>query len=133
MTTDVRRTRSTFQRSDEERSPISSSQSTCASVSSQNHDDPRESNWVCSHCKRICLAKFQCCDQFWPCHRCHNNRGTCGGRKLKSRDTELLKCVHCKHQQQVPKFYAAKILSLSKSCKKTADMCVPPMRKFYYM
>jgi hypothetical protein len=61
----------------------------------------RQDNWLCDHYKRRCLVKFECCDKYWPCHRCHNNLSTCGHRKLKSRDTTMVKCVECGKEQQV--------------------------------
>ena len=71
------------------------------------HWDPGlDSNWLCSHYKRHCYVKFDCCDKFWPCHRCHNNQSTCGRKKLKSRDTRMLKCVYCNKVQQVTHIFA---------------------------
>ena len=70
--------------------------------SNSAHWDPdSDGNWLCSHYKRHCYVKFDCCDKFWPCHRCHNNQSTCGRKKLKSRDTRMLKCVYCNKVQQV--------------------------------
>ena len=72
-----------------------------------SHGGPRhqnldqEDNWLCSHYKRHCYVKFECCDKFWPCHRCHNNQSTCGQKKLKSRDTRMLKCAYCNKVQEV--------------------------------
>ena len=63
-------------------------------------DTDSDDNWLCSHYKRHCYVKFECCDKFWPCHRCHNNQSTCGQKKLKSRDTRMLKCVYCNKVQQ---------------------------------
>ena len=71
-----------------------------------SHWDPdSDGNWLCSHYKRHCYVKFDCCDKFWPCHRCHNNQSTCGRKKLKSRDTRMLKCVYCNKVQQVPHIF----------------------------
>ena len=89
---------SKFQRPDADRSNISNFQSPAGS---RNEYLDREDNWLCSHYKRHCYVKFECCDSFWPCHRCHNNQSTCGRKKLKSRDTQLLKCVYCNKVQQV--------------------------------
>ena len=72
-----------------------------ASDASRNRDLNPESNWLCSHYKRLCYVKFECCDKFWPCHRCHNNQSSCGRKKLKSRDTLMVKCVHCNKVQEV--------------------------------
>ena len=71
---------------------------------SGNPDLELESNWLCSHYKRHCYVKFECCDKFWPCHRCHNNQSTCGQKKLKSRDTQMVKCVYCKKVQPFGQF-----------------------------
>ncbi|CAB4032768.1 RING finger and CHY zinc finger domain-containing 1-like [Paramuricea clavata] len=77
--------------------------------SSQRHPDdhfhgPRngnlQDNWLCNHYKRRCLVKFECCNKYWACHRCHNNESTCGRKKLKSRDTTMVKCVECGKEQQ---------------------------------
>ncbi|CAB4013008.1 RING finger and CHY zinc finger domain-containing 1-like [Paramuricea clavata] len=65
----------------------------------QPPDVDEDDNWLCSHYKRRCYVKFECCDKFWPCHRCHNNQSTCGRRKLKSRDTKQLKCAACGLEQ----------------------------------
>ncbi|CAB4012862.1 RING finger and CHY zinc finger domain-containing 1-like [Paramuricea clavata] len=71
---------------------------------SRSQDLQIGSNWLCSHYKRQCYVKFECCDKFWPCHRCHNNQSTCGKKKLKSRDTEMVKCVHCNKVQPFGQF-----------------------------
>ena len=60
--------------------------------------------WLCTHYKRGCFVRFNCCERFWPCHRCHNNKSTCGRRKLKSRDVVLIKCVSCQREQPVGVF-----------------------------
>jgi uncharacterized CHY-type Zn-finger protein len=89
---------SKFQRPDAGNSIVSHAQ--CPNTSG-SHDLQLGSNWLCSHYKRQCYIKFECCDKFWPCHRCHNNQSTCGKKKLKSRDTEMVKCVHCNKVQPV--------------------------------
>ncbi|XP_046851716.1 uncharacterized protein LOC124445039 isoform X2 [Xenia sp. Carnegie-2017] len=60
----------------------------------------REGNWLCSHYKRHCFVKFDCCEQFYPCHRCHNNQSACGNKKLKSRDVKKVKCAYCSNVQE---------------------------------
>ncbi|CAB4041898.1 RING finger and CHY zinc finger domain-containing 1-like, partial [Paramuricea clavata] len=55
--------------------------------------------WLCDHYKRRCLVKFDCCERYWPCHRCHNNKSNCGRKKLKSRDNRMIKCVSCQREQ----------------------------------
>ncbi|XP_028409403.1 uncharacterized protein LOC114532005 isoform X2 [Dendronephthya gigantea] len=72
---------------------------------SRNHQAlDQDDNWLCSHYKRHCYVKFECCDKFWPCHRCHNNQSTCGRKKLKSRDTKMVKCVYCNKEQPFGEF-----------------------------
>ncbi|CAB3997133.1 RING finger and CHY zinc finger domain-containing 1-like [Paramuricea clavata] len=66
---------------------------------SQGDDD-----YSCSHYKRHCHVKFECCNYFWPCHRCHNDQSTCGRRKITSRDTKMVKCVYCDKVQQFGQF-----------------------------
>ena len=61
----------------------------------------KQDKWLCGHYKRKCMVKFECCNEYWPCHRCHNERSTCGRRKLKSRDTTMIKCVECGKKQKV--------------------------------
>ena len=89
---------SKFQHPDTARSNVSGFQ---PPTFSRDRDLDRESNWLCSHYKRLCYVKFECCDNFWPCHRCHNNQSNCGRKKLKSRDTVMIKCVHCNKVQEV--------------------------------
>ncbi|CAB4009456.1 RING finger and CHY zinc finger domain-containing 1 [Paramuricea clavata] len=92
---------SKFSREGAERSIVSFAH---APNPSRNQDLDLESNWLCSHYKRLCYVKFECCDNFWPCHRCHNNQSTCGRKKLKSRDTQMVKCVYCNKEQQFGQF-----------------------------
>ncbi|CAB4015483.1 RING finger and CHY zinc finger domain-containing 1-like [Paramuricea clavata] len=66
---------------------------------SQPPDTDEDGQWLCSHYKRRCYVKFECCNKFWPCHRCHNSQSTCGKRKLKSRDTKQIKCFACGQEQ----------------------------------
>ncbi|CAB4015870.1 RING finger and CHY zinc finger domain-containing 1-like, partial [Paramuricea clavata] len=65
----------------------------------QPPDADEDDQWLCSHYKRRCYVKFECCNKFWPCHRCHNNQSTCGRRTLKARDTKQLKCAACGLEQ----------------------------------
>lgn len=57
--------------------------------------------WLCHHYKRRCFVKFYCCQKFWPCHRCHNNKSTCGVKRLKSCDTQWIKCASCDTEKEV--------------------------------
>lgn len=70
----------------------------------QRTKDPKDElddygEWLCSHYKRRCYVKFSCCNEYWPCHRCHNNESQCGGKRLKSRDTKFVRCLNCGTQQ----------------------------------
>ncbi|CAB4001020.1 RING finger and CHY zinc finger domain-containing 1 [Paramuricea clavata] len=67
----------------------------------QPPDADDENQWLCTHYKRRCYVKFECCTKFWPCHRCHNNQTTCGRRKLESHDAKQLKCAACGQEQPV--------------------------------
>ncbi|XP_046861740.1 uncharacterized protein LOC124455036 isoform X2 [Xenia sp. Carnegie-2017] len=60
----------------------------------------KSENWLCTHYKRRCYVQFECCDKYWPCHRCHNNQSTCGEKKLKSRDAKMVKCAECGKEQK---------------------------------
>ena len=61
--------------------------------------------FLCNHFKRRCHVKFECCDKFWPCHRCHNDQSTCGRKNLKGRHTKMLKCANCGKIQEVTKTF----------------------------
>ncbi|XP_028402767.1 uncharacterized protein LOC114525578 isoform X2 [Dendronephthya gigantea] len=56
---------------------------------------------LCFHFQRKCYVKFECCDDFWPCHRCHNNQSLCGNKSRKSREISMVKCAKCRKVQQV--------------------------------
>ena len=76
-----------------------------------SRDENREysETWVenraypCEHYDRFCTVKFACCDQFWPCHRCHNARSECAEKRLRSRDIKKVKCRRCGKVQDFPK------------------------------
>ena len=78
-----------------------------ASSQGQNPEDTRA--WVmsrefsCEHYDRYCEVKFACCEDFWPCHRCHNANSKCNEKKLRSRDIKKLKCRRCGKIQDFPK------------------------------
>ena len=92
------------------RNQNSSSQCNSPSTSNPNGRSQRSNNvkkqedrWLCNHYKRRCMVKFECCDKYWPCHRCHNETSTCQQKKLKSRDTTMVKCMECGKEQEVRK------------------------------
>ncbi|XP_028393533.1 uncharacterized protein LOC114517888 isoform X2 [Dendronephthya gigantea] len=70
------------------------------STSTESHGPEDDSQWLCRHYKRRCYVQFECCNKFWPCHRCHNKQSACGRRKLKSRDTKRIKCASCNCEQE---------------------------------
>ncbi|XP_028392323.1 uncharacterized protein LOC114516913 [Dendronephthya gigantea] len=79
--------------------------SPCSPSTSRNLQAPNQGRRSsCVHYKRHCFVKFECCDQFWPCHRCHNNESTCGRKNLKSHDVHMIKCLHCHKKQQFGEF-----------------------------
>ena len=91
---------SRFARPDQQRNNAAGAHSPGA-PRNQAPDNALGSNWLCTHYKRRCYVKFQCCDRFWPCHRCHNNQSNCGQKQLESRDTQMVKCVYCNKEQQL--------------------------------
>ena len=95
------------------RNQNSSSQYNFPTTSNPNGQPQRSNNvkkqadrWLCNHYKRRCMVKFECCDKYWPCHRCHNETSTCEQKKLKSRDTTMVKCMECGKEQQVTNNYS---------------------------
>ena len=76
---------------------------------SRDENEEYSGAWVesraysCEHYDRFCTVKFGCCDQFWPCHRCHNARSGCNERRLRSRDIKKVKCRRCGKIQDFPK------------------------------
>ena len=85
-------------------------------VASQNRDLYRQHNWLCSHYERLCQVKFACCDKFWPCHHCHNNRSNCPEKNCF--DTKMVECIHCNEKQQVTKMLSCKtiLIKLRRIC-----------------
>ncbi|XP_068753888.1 uncharacterized protein [Montipora capricornis] len=53
---------------------------------------------TCQHYKRKCFSWFSCCEQFMPCHRCHNSRGCC---KAEASNATHLKCSKCGFVQEI--------------------------------
>ena len=49
----------------------------------------------------VVTSSLSAVTSFGPCHRCHNNQSSCGRRKLKSRDTQQIKCAACGLEQPV--------------------------------
>ncbi|UYM17273.1 RING finger and CHY zinc finger domain-containing protein [Endozoicomonas euniceicola] len=66
-----------------------------------NHE---HSSTSCPHYERSCSVRFACCDQWWPCHRCHNSKSNCGERTLKSFDAQQIKCNLCGEEQALGQY-----------------------------
>ena len=60
-----------------------------------------ESNVGCQHCKRKCWVKFECCNVYYSCHRCHNASEECSNDKVKARDATHFKCRLCHHEDTI--------------------------------
>ena len=57
--------------------------------------------WPCEHYQRHCQVKFECCDVFYPCHRCHNNSQKCSNVKALACEATHYKCGKCKHEEKI--------------------------------
>ena len=72
-------------------------------------ENNRESNeigqyWSCKHYKRRCVVKFNCSDEFFPCHQCYNEKAERDGleqSKITSRDAVKIRCNVCFTVQDV--------------------------------
>ena len=60
-----------------------------------------ESMWLCEHYQRHCQVKFDCCNVFYPCHRCHNNSDSCSNEEARAREATHYKCNFCHHEEKV--------------------------------
>ena len=62
-----------------------------------------QSLWLCEHYQRHCKVCFPCCNNFYSCHRCHNNSRECGNKEARASHATHLKCSYCDHEQEVMK------------------------------
>ena len=62
-----------------------------------------QSLWLCEHYQRHCRVRFPCCNNFYSCHRCHNNSKECENEEAKASHATHLKCSYCHHEQEVMK------------------------------
>ena len=62
-----------------------------------------QSLWLCGHYQRHCRVRFPCCNNFYSCHRCHNNSKECDNEEAKASHATHLKCSYCHHEQEVMK------------------------------
>ena len=75
-----------------------------------SRQDNSDGQWLCTHYKRRCHVKFSCCDKYWPCHRCHNNKVNCNQKKLKAIHTKFLRCATCATEQEVTALFLQLLL-----------------------
>ena len=60
-----------------------------------------EIQWLCEHYQRHCRVKFECCNLFYPCHRCHNDSDECSNAEAKALLATHYKCNHCDHEEEI--------------------------------
>ena len=60
-----------------------------------------ENQWLCEHYQRHCRVKFECCNLFYPCHRCHNDSDECSNAEAKASLATHYKCRHCDHEEEI--------------------------------
>ena len=60
-----------------------------------------EVQWPCEHYQRRCRVKFDCCNVFYPCHRCHNNKQECSNKKVRACEATHYQCSKCKHEEKI--------------------------------
>ena len=60
-----------------------------------------EPKQACEHYQRRCYVRFSCCINYFACHRCHNNSGTCDNTEAKALNATHLKCAQCKVVQVI--------------------------------
>ncbi|CAH3036793.1 unnamed protein product [Pocillopora meandrina] len=60
-----------------------------------------QSLWLCEHFQRHCRVRFPCCNNFYSCHRCHNNSKECENEEAKGSHATHLKCSYCHHEQEI--------------------------------
>ncbi|WP_422413517.1 MULTISPECIES: RING finger domain-containing protein [unclassified Endozoicomonas] len=50
---------------------------------------------LCKDYRRLCYVKFECCQWYFPCHKCHNKSDRCEVTSRKALHTTLLLCSVC--------------------------------------
>ena len=75
-----------------------SSETVGESVRSPVQETPRP---LCGHYHRRCLVKFPCCNNFYPCHRCHNESDECSESQSRAVNATHLRCSICYNEQEV--------------------------------
>ena len=57
--------------------------------------------WLCEHYQRHCRVKFECCNLFYSCHRCHNDSDKCSNAEAKALLATHYKCSYCHHEEEI--------------------------------
>ena len=60
-----------------------------------------ENLWICEHYERECRVKFECCNVFYSCHRCHNESDKCSNAEAESFQATHYKCSYCHHEDEI--------------------------------
>ena len=60
-----------------------------------------ENIWLCEHYQRRCRIKFECCNLFYACHRCHNESDECSNAEVKAFMATHYKCSYCHHEEEI--------------------------------
>ncbi len=57
----------------------------------------------CKHYQRNCKVKFECCEQLYSCHRCHNedSERSCENDQLRAGHAIFIECNLCHVQQAI--------------------------------
>ena len=56
---------------------------------------------LCKHFRRRCRVKFECCDNFYACHGCHNDSKECSNEKAIASEATHYKCNKCDHEEKI--------------------------------
>ena len=56
---------------------------------------------LCEHYVRRCYVRFPCCNEYYACHRCHNNADKCDNTELRARNATHLRCAECQVEQEI--------------------------------
>ncbi|WOG27568.1 CHY zinc finger protein [Endozoicomonas sp. 8E] len=56
---------------------------------------------LCNHYHRFCRVKFGCCEEYFPCYRCHNNSKKCDLTDRKAFHAKRLQCSLCNYEGDI--------------------------------
>ena len=56
---------------------------------------------LCEHYVRRCYVRFPCCNDYYACHRCHNDADKCGKKEINARSATHLRCAECLVEQEI--------------------------------